>query len=50
MPLSPNPKIALKAKYGFMSAPGTRTSNRVADGGTDGGEMIRTEPARESYP
>jgi len=42
--------MALNVKYGFMSAPGTRTSNLVADGGTDGGEMIRMEAARESYP
>ena len=50
MPLNPRANIALKAKYGFMSAPGTRISNRVADGGTEGGEIIRTELARESYP
>jgi hypothetical protein len=33
-----------------MSAPGTRTSSLVADGGTDGGEIMRMEAARESYP
>lgn len=33
-----------------MSAPGTRISSLVADGGTDGGEITRTEAARESYP
>ena len=31
-----------------MSAPGMRTSNRVAERPTDGGEMIRTDAARES--
>lgn len=31
-----------------MSAPGTRISRRVAAGGTDGGEMMRIEAARES--
>ena len=40
--------MALIAKYGFMSAPGTLTSIRVAAGGTDGGEMIRMDAARES--
>jgi hypothetical protein len=34
----------------FMSAPGTRISNRVAAGGTEGGLMMRTLAARESYP
>ena len=48
IPLIPNAKMALRAKYGFMSAPGTRTSRRVASGGTDGGEIIRMEAARES--
>ena len=48
MPRMPSAKIALSAKYGFMSAPGTRTSRRVAAGGTEGGEMSRTEAARES--
>jgi hypothetical protein len=33
-----------------MSAPGTRILNRVTDSETDGGEMIRTEPARELCP
>ena len=33
-----------------MSAPGTRISMRVAAGGTEGGEIIRTDAARESYP
>lgn len=33
-----------------MSAPGTRTSKRVADTGTLGGEMMRIDAARESYP
>lgn len=42
--------MALRAKYGFMSAPGTRTSNRVAEGGADGGEIMRIDAARESYP
>jgi len=42
--------MALRAKYGFISAPGIRTSNRVAAGGQDGGAMIRIEAARESYP
>jgi len=42
--------MALRAKYGFISAPGMRTSIRVAGGGQDGGEMIRIEAARESYP
>lgn len=37
-------------KYGFMSAPGMRTSKRVAAGGTDGGAMMRIDAARESYP
>ena len=50
IPRMPSANIALMAKYGFMSAPGTRTSMRVAAGGTDGGEMSRTEAARESYP
>ena len=31
-----------------ISAPGTRISRRVAEGATDGGEMIRIEAARES--
>lgn len=31
-----------------MSAPGTRTSSRVADGVTEGGEIMRIEAARES--
>lgn len=43
IPLKPNLKIAVRAKYGFMSAPGTRTSNLVAAGGTEGGDMMRTE-------
>lgn len=42
--------MALKAKCGFISAPGTRTSKRVADGGTEGGDIMRMEAARESYP
>ena len=50
IPRIPNRNTALSAKYGFMSAPGTRTSRRVAEGGTEGGEMMRTEAARESYP
>jgi hypothetical protein len=50
IPLKPNLKIALRVKYGFMSAPGTRTSNLVAAGGTEGGDMMRTEHARESKP
>ena len=50
IPRMPSAKIALIAKYGFMSAPGTRTSRRVAAGGTDGGAMSRTDAARESYP
>src|ERR1700730_14520085 len=50
MPRRPSAKMALSAKYGFMSAPGTRISRRVADGTTDGGETIRTDAARESYP
>ena len=33
-----------------MSAPGIRISSLVAAGGTEGGEMILTEAARESYP
>jgi hypothetical protein len=48
MPRSPREKTAANAKYGFMSAPGTRTSSRLALGGTDGGLRIRTEAARES--
>jgi hypothetical protein len=48
MPLRPSKKMALSAKYGFMSAPGTRISSRVADGGTEGGEMILIDAARES--
>lgn len=31
-----------------MSAPGIRTSSRVADGGHEGGEIIRIDAARES--
>lgn len=50
IPLKPNLKIVLRVKYGFMSAPGTRTSNLVAAGGTTGGDMMRTEHARESKP
>lgn len=46
----PSWKMALMAKWGFMSAPGTRTSSLVADGGTEGGEIMRIETARESYP
>jgi len=48
IPLRPSKKMALIAKYGFMSAPGIRTSNRVALGGHEGGEMIRMDAARES--
>lgn len=48
MPLKPNLKMALSTKYGFISAPGTRTSKRVAAGGTEGGDIMRTEAARES--
>lgn len=48
MPLRPRRKTALKAKYGFISAPGIRTSNLVAEGGTEGGERIRIDAARES--
>ena len=48
IPRIPREKIALSAKYGFISAPGTRISSRVAAGGTDGGEIIRMEAARES--
>ena len=33
-----------------MSAPGIRTSILVAAGGTEGGEIIRMDAARESYP
>lgn len=50
IPLKPNLKIALRVKYGFMSAPGTRTSNLVAAAGTEGGDMMRIEHLRESYP
>lgn len=50
IPLNPNENIALRAKYGFISAPGTRISSLVAAGGTEGGEMMRMEAARESYP
>lgn len=50
IPLKPNLKIALRVKYGFMSAPGTRTSNLVAASGTKGGDMMRIEHARESKP
>jgi len=50
IPLKPNLKIALMARYGFMSAPGTLTSNLVAAGGTEGGDMMRTEHPRASYP
>lgn len=42
--------MALRAKCGFMSAPGTRISRRVAAGDTEGGEISRTDAARESYP
>jgi len=31
-----------------MSAPGMRISSRVADGGHEGGDIIRMEAARES--
>lgn len=48
IPLKPNLKIALSVKYGFMSAPGTLTSNLVAAGGTEGGDIMRTEHPRES--
>jgi hypothetical protein len=48
IPLRPNKKMALRAKYGFISAPGMRTSNLVAAGGTEGGEMMRIDAARES--
>jgi hypothetical protein len=48
IPLKPSKKIALSAKYGFISAPGMRTSNLVAAGGTEGGDMMRIEAARES--
>lgn len=48
MPRRPSAKTAARAKYGFMSAPGTRTSRRVALGGTDGGAIMRTDAARES--
>jgi hypothetical protein len=48
MPRRPRAKIAASAKYGFISAPGTRTSSRVALGGTDGGLIMRTDAARES--
>lgn len=48
MPLKPSPKIALNAKNGLTSAPGTRISKRVAAGGTEGGEITLTEAARES--
>lgn len=34
----------------LTSAPGMRTSNRAAEGFTLGGEMIRTDAKRESYP
>lgn len=34
----------------LTSAPGTRTSNRVAESGTPGAERIRIDAARESYP
>lgn len=50
IPRKPSRKIALKAKYAFMSAPVTRISRRDALGGQDGGEMTRMEAARESYP
>jgi len=50
MPLKPRAKIALKAKCGFISAPGTRTSKRVAGKGTEGGDIMRIEAALESYP
>lgn len=48
IPLNPRAKTALKAKYGFISAPGTLISIRVAAGGTEGGEIIRIDAARES--
>lgn len=48
IPRRPSAKIALMAKYGFISAPGTRTSRRVAYRGTEGGEIIRMDAARES--
>jgi hypothetical protein len=48
IPLNPNKKIALRAKYAFISAPGTLISNRVAEGGTEGGEIMRMDAARES--
>lgn len=50
IPRIPSRNTAASAKYGFMSAPGTRTSSRVAAGGTDGGLSTRTDAARESYP
>ena len=50
MPLKPRAKMALKAKCGFISAPGTRTSKRVAGKDTEGGEIMRMEAALESYP
>jgi len=34
----------------LTSAPGTRTSKRVADGGAPGGPIILTDAARDSYP
>ena len=48
MPRMPSANTAASAKYGFMSAPGTRTSKRVAAAGTDGGAMMRMDAARES--
>jgi hypothetical protein len=34
----------------YMSAPVILISNLVADGATEGGEIMRTDAARESYP
>ena len=48
MPLRPSKNIALIAKYGFISAPGMRISNRVPAGGQEGGDIIRMDAARES--
>lgn len=50
MPRNPSKKMVLRVKYGFISAPGMRTSSLVAAGGAEGGEMSRIEAARESYP
>jgi hypothetical protein len=50
IPRNPSRKIALSAKCGCTSAPGTRISRRVDVGEHDGGEMMRTEAARQSYP